>query len=188
MTRTILKALNTPVFILFVTLGVALQSSLFSSWPFSYFQPDIVLLAVIWCSLRRNFIEGGILTLIFANLSEVHSASPQGLFLITDMALYLIVRAGSRFLVIPTLMHYTILAMAGSMIWKLLSATVLYLLAGTTSGLRHTLTFLILGAAVEGFFSIWLFKWLEKFDWITFKHFKAERVMDEDLNLEYEGF
>jgi hypothetical protein len=188
MTRMILRAFNTPLLILLVILAVSLQSSLFSSWPFSYFQPDAVLLVVVWCALRRNFLEGGILTLIFANLGEIHSAAPQGVFLITYMIIYLSVRGSSRFLVIPTLMHYTLLTMASSMALRLLNLFVLYLLTGSASGWKHVFTFLPLGAAIEGFFSIWIFNWLEKFDWITFKHFKADRVMDEDLNLEYEGF
>ncbi len=188
MTRIILRALNTPLLIVIISLCIALQSSLFSSWPFLYFQPDIVLLVVVWCSLRRSFLEGGVLTLIFANISEIHSAAPQGLFLITYMSIYLIVRGGSRFLVIPTLMHYTLLAMASSMICKILALLVLYLLAGGSNGWKHTLAFLPLGAAIEGFFSIWVFNWLEKFDWITSKHFKADRVMDEELNLDHEGF
>ena len=59
MTRIILKALNAPLLIIFVSIGIALQSSLFSSWPLVYFQPDIVLIAVVWCGLRRSFTEGG---------------------------------------------------------------------------------------------------------------------------------
>jgi hypothetical protein len=188
MTRIILRALNTPLFIFLVTLCIALQSSLFSSWPFLYFQPDIVLLAVVWCSLRRRFAEGGILTLILANISEIHSAAPQGLFLINYMLIYLLVRGSSRFLVVPSLNHYTLLSMASSMIFKILSFLVLYLLSGSFSGWKHTLTFLPLGAAVEGFFSIWIFHWLEIFDWVTFKHFNAERLMDEELRLDHEGF
>jgi hypothetical protein len=188
MTRILLRALNTPVLIFLVTLCIAIQSSLFSSWPFLYFQPDIVLLAVVWCSLRRSFLEGGIITLIFANVSEIHSAAPQGLFLIDYMSIYLLVRGSSKFLVVPTLMHYTLLTMASSIIMKAVSLSVLYLLSGSFIGWKHTITFLPLGAAVEGFFSIWIFHWLDQFDWVTFKHFHAERLLDEELHLDHEGF
>ncbi len=188
MTRIILRALNAPVLILLITLGIALQSSLFSSWPFLYLQPDVVLLAVIWCALRRGFEEGGIITLVLANISEIHSAAPQGLYFITYMAIYLLVRSSSKFLVIPTLMSYAMLTIVSSMGWKLMGLLVLYLLGASANQWRHTLSFLLLGAAIEGFFSLWVYRWLEKFDWITYKHARAERSMDEELEFDSEGF
>ena len=72
MTRLILRALNAPLLLLLVTLGVAALSSLFTEYPLIYLQPNLVLIAVIWCALRRPFIEGGILTLIIAENAEIH--------------------------------------------------------------------------------------------------------------------
>lgn len=188
MTRIILRALNSPLFILFVAIGVALQSSLFASWPLMYLQPDCVLLAVIWCSLRRNFEEGGILTLIFANISEIHSAAPQGVYLISYMLVYLVVRAATRFVIMPTAFSFAIITMLGSVFWKLTGLTVLYLLGVSANQWKHTLTYLFLGAAIEGLFALFMIRWLDKFDWVTFKNARAEHAMDGELQLDSEGF
>jgi hypothetical protein len=188
MTRIILRALNGPILVLLVAIGIALQSSLFVSWPILYFQPDFVLLAVIWCALRRNFGEGGVITLIIANMSEIHSAAPQGLFMICYMAVYLCVRLSSKLLVIPNLLSYAMVTLVSSIGWKLIELLVLYLLGVSANHWRHTLSFLFIGAAVEAIFAIWIYRWLEKFDWITFKNARAEHAIDEELQLDSEGF
>ncbi len=188
MTRIILRALNGPILVCFIILGVALQSSLFSSWPLFYLQPDLVLLAVFWCAFRRSFGEGGIITLIVSNISEIHSAAPQGLYLISYMIVYLSMRAASRFFVVPTLFSYAMLTLLSSIIWKMVGLFVLYLLGASANQWRHTLTFLLIGSAVQAVVSLWVYRWLEKFDWYTFKNARAERAMEEELQLESEGF
>lgn len=188
MTRIILRALNGPILILLITLGLALQSSLFSSWPILYFQPDIALLFVVWFALRRGFEEGGIITLIIAEISEIHSATPQGLFLICYMVIFLLVRSSSRVFVIPSLFSYTVVTAISSILWKLTELLVLYLLGVSDNQWKHTLTFLLMGAAIDGALSIFVYRWLEKFDWITFKHVRAEHALDEELQLDSERF
>jgi hypothetical protein len=168
-------------------VGIALQSSLFSSWPWSYFQPDIVLLLVVWCALRRSFEEGGCLTLIMAEIAEIHSSAPQGVFLVSYISVYLVMRVAARVLVIPTLSAYAGLALLGSLLWKITHLIVLYLL-GAGSPWKHTLIFLCLGAATEGLASLWLYPWLSKLDWITYKNSRAERALDDELQLDGEGF
>jgi hypothetical protein len=188
MTRIILRALNAPILIIFILVGIAIQSSLFSSWPLLYFQPDVVLFAVVWCGLRRGFLEGGIITLIIANMAEIHSAAPQGLYLISYMSVYFLVRATSRFLVIPSLLSYSMLTSFCSMVWKLIGLLVLHLLGASGNQWKHTVTYLFLGAATEGVFSIWVYRWLEKFDWVTFKNARAEHAADEELQMDSEGY
>jgi cell shape-determining protein MreD len=188
MTRIILRALNGPILVIFIIVAVAVQSSLFSSWPLLYLQPDFVLLAVVWCAFRRNFGEGGVITLIIANISEIHSAAPQGLYLISYMVVYLMMRTASRFFVIPTLFSYAILTLLSSVIWKLVGLLVLYLLGASANQWRHTFTFLLIGSAIEAIISVWVYRWLEKFDWITFKHARAEHAVEEELQLDSEGF
>jgi hypothetical protein len=188
MTRIILRALNGPMLILMITIGIALQSSLFTSWPLVYLQPDVVLLAVVWCALRRGLVEGGIITLIAANISEIHSSAPQGLFLICYMAIFLLVRGSSRLIVIPSLSSYATVTLFSSIGWKFIELSVLYLLGVSTNQWRHTLTLLLLSAAVEGTLSLWIFRWLDRFDWVTFKNARAEHAMDEELQLDGEGF
>lgn len=187
MTRLLLRALNTPLIILFVMIGIALQSSLFSSWPLSLLQPDAVLLIVVWCALKRNFGEGGLITLVISEIAEIHSAAPQGLFLISYMVIFLGVRAASRFVVMPTLFSLAMITLISSTFWKLTCLVVLSLLGVGSNQLRHTFTYLFLGAAIEAVLSLWAFRWLEKFDWMTFKNQRAEHAIEEELQLDSEG-
>src|SRR5690606_22590765 len=114
-----LRALNPFFFILLMAIGVALQTSLFNSYPFLYLQPDIVLFGVIWCALKRGFVEGGILTLVFSNMAELHSSTPQGLFLLCYMVVYLTVRTLARYFLIPNLSAMVMLTLGASVVWKI---------------------------------------------------------------------
>ncbi|MEO5970095.1 MAG: hypothetical protein ABIQ95_09220 [Bdellovibrionia bacterium] len=188
MTRLILRLLNAPFLILIVAIGIALQSSLFCTWPLIYLQPDVILPVVVWCALKRNFDEGGIITLIIANMGEIHSAAPSGIFLLSYMIVYLLVRAASRYFVIQSLISFAVVTLISSAGWTLIGQLILYLLGISASQWKHTLTFMLLGACIEGVFSIWAFKWLEKFDWSTFKNLRAEQAMEDELQLNNEGF
>jgi hypothetical protein len=75
-----------------------------------------------------------------------------------------------------------------SIAWKLASLLVLYLLGASANQWKHTVTYLFIGAAVEGVFSLWVYRWLERFDWVTYKNARAERAMEEELQLDSEGF
>src|SRR4051812_35076628 len=109
MTRLLLRAFNGPALILLALIGISIQTSFFSFWILPYIRPDVVLLMVIWCALRRDFAEGGILTLIISNISEIHSAAPSGLFMISYMIVYLAVRLSARLFVIPDLSSFLLI-------------------------------------------------------------------------------
>ncbi|OFZ81658.1 MAG: hypothetical protein A2583_01805 [Bdellovibrionales bacterium RIFOXYD1_FULL_53_11] len=187
MFKLILRILNPVVFFFMVVAGVAVQTSLFALYPLNYLQPDIILLAVIWCALRRNFIEGGILTLVFANVAEIHTSAPQGLFLCCYMAVYLGLRAASRFFIIPSISSLIIATLCSSILWKFSYVTVLHLLGAGAQQWRHMLMFLFPGAVMEGILGVWVFKAMERFDWITFKNEKARQMLEDELQLDGEG-
>jgi hypothetical protein len=149
--------------------GIAIQTSLFVAWPLYYFQPDIALLIVVWCALRRGFTEGGIITLIVANMAEIHSAVTQGLMLVSYMLVYLAVRLASRVLVIPDLPSYVIVTLFASILWKLANLLMLYGLGAANNEWRHTFLFMAPGALVEGALGFWFYKQLERFDFLTHK-------------------
>jgi hypothetical protein len=186
-TRILLRLLNAPIFVLLVTIGVALQTSLFNSYPFLYLQPDVILLAVIWCALERKFFEGGVLTLIFANIAEIHSAAPRGLFLCSYMAVYLVVRLTIRYFVMPNLSALVMLTLCASILWKFTYISVLSMMGEGSYQWRHLLVLLFPGAVMEGVAAIWCFRWLERFDWVTFKNKRAQAMLDEEMQLEGEG-
>jgi cell shape-determining protein MreD len=182
--------------VIMTAMAVAIQTSLLSIWPISYVQPDLILLVVLWAALRRRFIEGGVLTLIFANISETHSGAPQGIHLMTYMCIYLIVRVAAKVLVISGLSSYALITGISSMVWKLAGLGIMYLLGKSGNQWRHTLMYLIPSALIEGTISLWIYRWLEKFDFATFKAIRSEQGLpssggissfEEDFAFEGEG-
>ncbi len=188
MTRALLKFINTPALILMTIIGLAIQSSLFAPWPLYLIQPDVVLLTVIWVGLRRHFTEGGVVTLLLANIAEIHSSTPQGIFLSSYMVIYFFIRLAAHFFVIPSFFSYAMFVFLSSLLWKFTHLLFLYLLGAGAHQWKHTLTFLLLDAALNAGYSLLVFQALEKFDWITFKNARAQYAVDEALVLESEGF
>ncbi len=187
MLRIFLRALNAPTFILIMTVGVAIQTSLFRSTPLDILQPDVLLLGVLWCSLRRRFFEGGVITLVLGEIAEVHTSAPRGLFLSTYMAIYLSTRGLHRFVALPFISSLVLLAMSASLVWKLLYLTFLGSFGLGQYQWRHALTGLAPGAAVEGLAAYWIFQFFEWFDIATYKDEKARRSMEEQVQLTEEG-
>lgn len=188
MTRPLLRALNSPILLIIMMIAVALQSSLFASGWVRHFQPDFVLILVVWLGLRRGFAEGGIMTLLLANLNEIHTAAPQGLFLIGYMLVYFAVRIITRLFVIPHLFSYSLLAGGCAIFFRVVCMIVLYLLGSLSFHWRYGLSSIVLTAIAQTAFSTWIFRWLDRFDWLTYKNSKAARIMDEELQLEGEGY
>lgn len=187
MNRMILRALNGPGLVLIAILGVAIQTSFFATWPLMYLQPDLILILAVWCALKRSFTEGGILVLIFSNIAEIHSSSPSGLFMICYMTIYLIVRMLNKVLVIPNFSSIVLLTMGASIFWKLEYLGILHLLGMSANQWRHTLVLLLPGAVMEGIAAIWIYRWLDRFDWITVKSPRAQQMMEDEMVLEGEG-
>jgi hypothetical protein len=184
MTRLFLRALNAPALVILAALGVALQTSLFATWPLQYLEPDLVLLVVVWCGLHRDFTEGGILTLIIAELAELHSAAPQGHFLILYMSIYLLIRGASRILVLPGVSSLVLLTIAVSLYFKFASLLLLKALGSPAIPWKKTLLLALPTATIEGLAGGWVFKWLEHFDIVTFKDPRAEREYRADTLIE----
>lgn len=187
MTRLILSFLNLPALLLIALIGIAVQGSLFYSYPFLYLQPDLVLLLVIWASLRRSFFEGGILTLLLGYFTEIHSSAPSGLFLSSYMSIFLLSRFFAKVLVVPDLSGMVAFAIFGSLTWKLVGLGILAYLDAAQGQWRHTISLMLPAAVIEGIFSIWIFRLLDRFDWVTYKHPKAKQSIEDELRLEGEG-
>lgn len=184
MTRYLLRWINAPAILLLAMFAVALQSSLFTFWLLPYFQPDIVLLAVIWCALRRSFFEGGVLTLLMSEIVELHSAAPQGIFLIVYMTLYLGVRLADRIFVIPDTRSYVVVTLFASVFAKAGTIAVLHLLGVGPGQWMHSLVFILPTALANGLLGSWLFQRLDRFDWVTYKTPRAGQILEDELQLE----
>lgn len=187
MKRLVLRALNPILFILMAVIAVSLQTSLFYSYPFLYLQPDVILLAVIWCALKRAFTEGGILTLVFANLAEIHSSVTHGIFLMTYMLVYFAVRGLFKIFALDHTERLWVWTLGISIFWKLSVLFLLSLLSLASHQWRHTLVLLFPGAAMEGVAAIWIYRWLEQFDVLTFKSKMSEEPSLDDLDFSEKG-
>jgi rod shape-determining protein MreD len=179
MTRILLRSLNAPALILLTLIGVAVQTSLFSFWFLKIFQPDMILLVVIWCALRRSFTEGGIITLIIGNIAEIHSGAPSGVFLITYMSAYLIVRGSERLFVIPDLSSFIFMTVGLTLYSGLVETLILKLLGVGQTHWNYSLLHAIPVALVNGVLSSWVFRWLEKFDAFTYKNLSGSEHREE---------
>jgi len=184
MRNLLLRFLNAPLFILIVAVAVAVQSTLFNSYPLWYFQPDLVLIAVIWCALRRTLTEGGILTLIFASIVETHSGSPSGFFICVYMAIFLGIRAFSRFFVISQFASLLVVTMASAVVWKVLILVVLGTLDHAGSQISHFFITLLPFSGMEGLMGFWAFKALDAFDRTTTKSESSRQLIEDELLVE----
>lgn len=190
MNRIILRFLNPPLFILLGTFAIAIQTSLFAPWPLSPFKPDPVLWLVIWCALRRPFIEGGILVLLLGNILEIHSSAPRGLPIALYMAVFLAVAGANRLLVIPNFKSYATVTTIAHALGHLFGIALLGFLgaftgSGTGWGWKTALFLVLPRSAIEGALSIWIYPWLEKFDTATYKIARSELDIEglEDVGL-----
>ncbi|MCC7440109.1 MAG: rod shape-determining protein MreD [Bdellovibrionales bacterium] len=187
MNRIILRHLNFPFLVLLAVLTAAIQTSLFSFYPLMYLQPDLLLLFTVWFALRRRFVEGGVLVLIVGEIAEIHSSAPSGMFLVSYMTCYLSLRAMARYLVVTRLSSLVSLTLFASVLWKLVGLLVLALMDSAAHQWRHTFALMPFGAAMTGLAGVWVFGWLEKLDWATYKDPRAAQALEDELRLSEEG-
>lgn len=182
MTSLLLRTLN-PLFIFLIgVVAVGVQTSLFKPWPLNYLQPDILLLFVLWMALRRGFTEGGLLTLVLANLAEIHSGAPRGTWLVAYMAIYLAVRGTVRWFVFPNLPSLVPLVVAAALASKAIALGTLVVFtggAGGATGWRGQVLYSLVNVPIQGLLSLWVFRWLERFDTLTFKNIRSDSLEDE---------
>jgi hypothetical protein len=180
----ILRFLNAPIFVLIVAVAAAVQSSLFNSYPLWYFQPDLVLIAVIWCALRRTFTEGGILVLVFASIVEIHSSAPAGFFFCIYMSIFLGLRVFSRYFVISQFASLLIVTMGAAVAWKLLVLALLTAFGLARAQAYHFFVTVLPFAGIEGFMGFWAFKALDLFDRNTTKSERSRQLIEDELLVE----
>lgn len=184
MRNILFRFLNPPLFVLLVAAGVAVQSTLFNSYPLWYFQPDLVLIAVIWCALRRTLTEGGILVLIFGSIVETHSSAPSGFFLCVYMAIFLGIRVFSRFFVISQFASLLFVTMVSAVFWKILILAVLTPFGRATAQLYHFFITVLPFAGMEGLMGYWIYKALDAFDRTTTKSESSRQLIEDELLVE----
>jgi len=182
-----LAYLNTPLILLLGLLGIGIQTSLFTTYPFNFLQPDVLLILVLWLALRRTFYEGGILTLLLAGAAESHSSAPHGVMLVAYMLVFLMTFGIRRVFVLPDLTTLVFVALGATLVWKTSTLVTLAFLGLGAQQWRHTAMYFFPGAVIEGVLALWLARGLERFDWVTYKNPKARQLLEDELLLEGEG-
>ncbi|MGK5087378.1 hypothetical protein WDW86_07450 [Bdellovibrionota bacterium FG-2] len=188
MTRLLFRALNAPGLILLMVVSLGLATSFFAPYPLSYFQLDVILLGVLWCALHRDFTEGGFLVLILGDIAEIHTAAPGGIFLLSYMLVFLSVRASSRYLDFSNRRSLLGLTFVATSVQKCTSLLILYLLGVPSLGIQSVFFAVFPGALVEMAVILWAFKWLEKFDGVTFKNPRAAQGLEHPVELQDRAF
>lgn len=174
---------NIPILMALVLVGIGLQTSFFSFYPFNYLQPDLILFLVIWMAFKRSWLEGGVLTLIFAEIAEAHSTGTRGLFYITYMSIFMILRIMNKLLLFRNFQSLIGVTLFSSVFWKLASLAILYFLGYGAQQWKHTLSLLLPGALMQGVLGIWIYRMLERIDWITMKDPRASDSMRDEAIL-----
>lgn len=188
MNSLVLRTLN-PIFVLLAfVLLLAAESAVFGYSWLRYFQPQIAIAWIIWFSIKRGFTEGGILTLLIAEICEIHSASPQGYYFVSYMAVYLSLRLSDRFLVLPQGQGGWVLTAIVATLQHIFHLFIFQSLEISSSSLLALAVRLPLHTVTTSLFCYWIYKLLYRLDWITFKNPQAQAAADEELLIEGEVF
>jgi rod shape-determining protein MreD len=186
MKARMLKLLNLPGMILFALVSLSLQGTLFNQPSLAFFQPDMILFLVLWAAMKREFLEGGILTLLFGYLVEIKSGAPQGLFLCTYMALFLFARFLYRNFQVLNRRSLVLVGIGAALMSQLMILLILSLLDKADNQWFHTLQLLAPTAITHGLFIPFVFRFLHRFDARTLKSPDAEYRYERDFHLDEE--
>lgn len=188
MNPLMLRYSNTPILIALVLIGIGLQTSFFSFYPLNYLQPDLILFLVIWMSFKRSWLEGGVLTLLFAEIAEIHSTGTRGLYFATYMGVFMTLKVMNKLLLFQNFQSLIGVTLFSSIFWKLSTLALLYFLGYGSQQWRHTLSLLLPGALMQGVLGIWVYRGLSKIDWFTLKDPRARDAMRDESILSEEDF
>jgi hypothetical protein len=186
MKARMLKLLNLPGMILFALISLSLQGTLFNNPSLAFFQPDIILFLVLWAAMKREFLEGGLLTLAFGHLVEIKSAAPAGLFLCTYMALFLTARFLYRNFQVLNKRSLVVVGIGAAVMTQLMILLVLFLLDKADNQWFHTLQLLAPTSIAHGLLIPFVFRFLHTFDYRTLKSPDAEYRYERDFHLDEE--
>lgn len=186
MKARILKTLNASLLLVFALLAITLQTTLFTQYPIVFFQPDTLLILLLWVSMRRSFVEGGILALLLGHLAEIHSAAPRGLFLVHSMTFFLLIHFFNHQFQVLHKKSLPILGALSSVFSHLLILFILFLLNKAENQWLYTLRLLAPSAITHALIIGPLFRLLQRFDYWTLKSANAEHQYERDFYLDEE--
>lgn len=182
----LLKAFNLPGLIVIALLAMALQATLFNNTSFAFFQPDIILFIVLWLAMKREFGEGGVLTLVLGYLAELQSGAPKGIFLINYMLIFLVARFLYKNFQVLNRRSLILVGIGASLFSRLDILFILYLVNKADNEWFHTLQLLAPTMIIHGALISFVFRLLYKFDFWTLKNPDAEYRYERDFYLDEE--
>lgn len=180
----VLRYLNPIFLVLLALLSLSIQTTLFSSYILRFLQPDIIVILVVWMSLRRKITEGGVLTLIFAYVAEINSGSTKGLLLISYLYVYLLIRLMNRYLLLGAthkLFSVTIFCSLAVMAAQWIVLKLLNINIFSWTNIARSFALSTLSTAL---FGLWVFPLLEKLDQLTYRYTPSE-IDDSEENHEH---
>ena len=169
----LLKALNIPGIIVIALIAMALQGTLFNNSSLAFFQPDIILFLVLWLAMKRDFEEGGILTLVLGYLVELKF-------------IFLIARFLYKNFQVLNRRSLILVGIGASLFSRLDILFILYLLNKADNEWFHTLQLLAPTMIVHAALIPFVFKFLYRFDFWTLKNPEAEHRYERDFYLDEE--
>lgn len=181
-----LKALNGPGLIVIALLLLTLQSTLFNHPTLSFFRPDVVLFLVLWVAIKRTFVEGGILTLFFGYCVELHSASPQGLFLVNYMIVFLLMRILNQNFQILNRRTLALLGIGSALFSRLSILFILFMLNKAENQWFSTIQLLAPTIISHGILIGFFFRFFYHFDEWTMKNPEAEHRFETEYYIDEE--
>lgn len=180
MNASVLRWANPAILILGTLIALSIQTTVFTSYPLLYLQPDVVLILTMWMASRRGWVEGGVVVLLTSHFQELHSGGLPGVFLVLNMSVFLVLRAFSKLLVIRTLVQLVTATLFVSIFWRFALLGLLALLGLGEQHWRHTLTLALPSAVMEGAISVWIYRLLERLDRRTLHSPADEKIHSID--------
>ena len=173
-----------PLFFVLYYLGcIFVQSALFIKSPWSYFQSDLLVIFVLWFALRRNFTEGGVLSLVIGYLTESHSSVPKGTFALAAILLFLSIRTFNYYFVISQWSALLTLTLTFSFVFKCIHFLILIFIHLSSRHWEYALYYLPLPIVMNGFIGFYLYKTFDRLDRFTTKELNEDsrQLMDDEL-------
>jgi hypothetical protein len=88
---------------------------------------------------------------------------------------------------LPGIQKPFVMVLVSCFLFFTLNGIILHLLGVPNTYLEKALLPLFLGSVLTSLISSRVFVWLDRLDWITFKHPKARQLLENDLYLSGEG-
>jgi len=164
--RRLLSSLNPIIIVLFAVAIIILKTSLIPLYPKMFQRWDILLPFIIYFGLKRNLIEGLILSILTSHLFSLSSSAPVGFYLAYYTFLFFLIRLISLAIYSDTSTMVLLLIFV-SLIFSKLFIPFLAKFFGYTIPMFGNIGFIeIILNTLSGFLVYWII-WL--IDAITFK-------------------